>query len=87
MYPLHQPKVKLIMPYSSDTAGLAALSICESLLFALRDQSILSGKEVTGLLKDAAATHECAPDDDEGGRHARVAALINGILAKDTSDQ
>ena len=38
-------------------SGLAALSICESLLVSLRDLKIMGEKEVVGLLRDASAAH------------------------------
>lgn len=69
------------MPASQDIAGTAALSICESLLLALNDRNILPEKEIVGILTDAAAAHEFAPDGDDAQMHAAVAALINGILA------
>ncbi len=69
------------MPVPQDVAGTAALSICESLLLALNDRNILPEKEVLGILKDAAAAHEFAPDTEQSELHAAVAALINGILA------
>jgi len=62
-------------------AGTAALSICEAMLLALNDLKILPEKEVLGILKDAAAAHESAPDDGDIEMHTAVAALINGILA------
>lgn len=69
------------MTVPHDIAGAAALSICESLLLALNDRNILPEKEIVGILKDAAATHEFAIEGDQVGIHAAVAALINGILA------
>jgi len=68
------------MPLSNDTAGTAALAICESLLLAMNDRNILPEKEIVGILKDAAAAHENAPAGDDDALHAEVAALINGIL-------
>lgn len=41
-------------------AGLAALSICESLLLALSDLKIISEKDASGVLEDAAAAHRGA---------------------------
>ncbi len=65
-----------------DIAGTAALSICEALLLALNDRNVLPEREIVGILKDAAAAHENAPEDDgPEGLHAEVAALINTILA------
>lgn len=61
-------------------AGTAALSICEALLLALNDRNILPEKEILGILKDAAAAHEFAPDGGDAEMHAAVAALINTII-------
>jgi hypothetical protein len=69
------------MPPPNDIAGRAALSICESLLLALNDRNILPESEIVGILRDAAAAHEFAPDRTQGETHAAVAALINAILA------
>jgi hypothetical protein len=62
-------------------AGIAALSICESLLLALNDAKILPEKEIMGVLIDAAAAHAAPPIDGEAEMHAAVAALINAIIA------
>jgi len=63
------------------TAGMAALSICESLLIALNDLKIIDDKETRAVLEDAAATHRNAipvsPSPDE---HRAVAALIERII-------
>lgn len=69
------------MPLPNDIAGTAALSICESLLLALNDRKILPESEILGILTDAAAAHDVAPDADRAEMHAAVAALINGIIA------
>jgi hypothetical protein len=75
------------MSVPNEIAGIAALSICESLLLALNDHKILPEREVVGVLHDAAAAHEFAADADEAqdtvsaDMHTAVAALINGILA------
>ena len=68
-----------------DVAGTAALAICESLLLALNDHKILPETEIVGILRDAAAAHELAPDADQAETHTAVAALINGILASGNS--
>lgn len=70
------------MPDIAEVPGMAALSICESLLLALNDRKILPEHEIVGILRDAAAAH--ANDDGADGRadlHNAVAALINEILA------
>lgn len=63
-------------------SGIAALTICEALLLALNEADILPEKEIVGVLKDSASTHENAVGvghDDE--MHKGVAALINRIIA------
>jgi hypothetical protein len=62
-----------------DVAGHAALAICESLLLSLNDRKILPEHEIIGILRDAAAAHENAPEDAEG-LHKGVAALITKII-------
>ncbi|SLN77150.1 hypothetical protein [Roseisalinus antarcticus] len=69
------------MSHTPDVSGVAALSICESLLLALNDRNILPEHEIVGILRDAAAAH--SNDTGQDGKaelHAAVAALINGIL-------
>ena len=73
------------MSMSSDAAGLAALSICESLLLAINDRGLLPGHEILGILRDAAATHENTPGTGpESEKHKAAAALINQIIAAET---
>lgn len=48
------------MTTNSNAAGLAALSICESLLLSLTDLKIIERVEVTSILEDAAAAHRGA---------------------------
>jgi hypothetical protein len=50
-------------------------------LLALNDHKILPEREIVGVLKDAAASHENAPTGDHDALHAGVAELINGINA------
>lgn len=62
-------------------SGIAALSICESLLLALNDAQILPESEIMGVLKDAAASHENAKGTESDlATHRAVAALINRII-------
>ncbi len=69
-----------------DYAGIAALSICESLLLALRDNRLLPDREITGILRDAAASHENARGTDaEIETHSSVASLINLIMVGGSS--
>ncbi|HEY6917940.1 MAG TPA: hypothetical protein VI412_01675 [Tabrizicola sp.] len=63
-----------------DIAGIAALSICESLLLALNDRNILPEGEIMGILKDAANAHFPAPDGGDPETHKAVAVLITRII-------
>ena len=70
------------MPDQTELAGIAALSICEALLLALKDNKLLSDNEIAGVLRDAAATHQNAVGNDlEMVKHNGVAELINAIIA------
>ncbi|WP_394328453.1 hypothetical protein [Rhodobacter sp. 24-YEA-8] len=61
---------------------MAALSICEALLLAMNDHNLLPEREITGVLRDAAAAHENAMGDaGEIAMHQSVAGLINVIRA------
>lgn len=63
-------------------SGMAALTVCESLLLALNDQKILPESDIMALLVDAAATHEnAAIEGDDADAHRAVAALIRKIVA------
>jgi hypothetical protein len=70
------------MSEHSTGSGIAALSICEALLLALNDAKVLPEKEIVGILKDAATSHENAVGSDiEIEEHKAVATLINKIIA------
>ncbi|MFD0909930.1 hypothetical protein [Ruegeria arenilitoris] len=70
------------MGSAKDFSGMAALSICESMLLAMNDRNLLSEREVVGILRDAAKTHEGAGvTDGEIEAHRAVAVLINRIIA------
>ncbi|WP_436645103.1 hypothetical protein [Pseudogemmobacter hezensis] len=61
---------------------MAALSICEALLLAMNDHNLLPEREITGVLRDAAAAHENAVGDTAKiAMHRSVASLINVIMA------
>lgn len=65
-----------------DPTGMAALSICEALLLALKDHSLLPEREIVGILRDAATTHEKAQGPETERRlHRATAKLINEIIA------
>lgn len=62
-------------------AGLAALTICEALMLALKERGVLPEHELLGILQDAAATHENATGSDvEMAAHRAVAELIGSII-------
>jgi len=61
--------------------GIAALSICESLLIALNDLRIIDGTQTRALLEDAATTHRNAiPDAPNPNQHRAVIAVIERII-------
>jgi hypothetical protein len=63
-------------------SGIAALSICESLLIALSDLKIMGAKEACSVLEDAASAHRNAGSTgDEAVMHLEVATIIERILA------
>jgi len=68
------------MTNTPDVAGIAALTICESLLLALNDRNILPEQEIVGILRDAATAHSPAPDGGDLVMHKAVAALITKII-------
>ncbi|MGP3699467.1 hypothetical protein [Rhodobacter sp. NSM] len=68
-----------------DTAGVAALAICEALLLSLLDRKILPEAEIAGILEDAAAAHVGHPEDGDAELHRAAARLIAGIsVGQDT---
>lgn len=75
-------KVNCQMAVADRIAGLAALTIIESLLLELSEGKILSEKEITGVLKDAAAAHESVPSHEQDETHAGVASLINKMVSR-----
>jgi hypothetical protein len=63
-------------------SGMAALTICESLLLALNDGKILPESDILGVLIDAAVTHESAAGTEtEDAAHKAVATLIREIIS------
>lgn len=68
----------------NDVSGMAALTICEALLLAMNDHKLLPEREILGVLRDAAATHEnAAAEDADNTTHQAVAELINQIITGD----
>lgn len=63
-------------------AGIAALSICESLLLALSDLKIMGEADAEGVLADAAAAHRNAGASTKDlALHREVASIIDRIIA------
>ena len=65
-----------------NASGIAALSICESLLIALSDLKIMATTDTAGILKDAASAHRNAGGTGhDAAMHREVAAIIERIIA------
>lgn len=75
------------LPENQAAFGLAALSICESLLVALHDLQIIDKGEIVGILKDASAAHHNAVGAKDPKAHAAAAAVIDRIIAGKNSVQ
>jgi hypothetical protein len=73
------------LPKNHAAFGLAALSICESLLIALLDLRIIGEREVVGILKDASAAHHNTEGAKDPMVHAAAAAVIDQIIAAKNS--
>ena len=74
------------MTHTAEVSSAALVSICESLLLCLADNGILTERDITGLLEDAAAAHANAANhgsDPEFNR--RVSALITSMIKHDYS--
>ena len=62
-------------------SGLAALSICESLILAMGDLKIMGEKDAIGVISDAAEAHRGAgatPQDI--ALHTAVTAILDRII-------
>ena len=70
----------------SGAAGLAALSICESMLLSLTENKVIDAAEAKAILQDAAAAHRSAIPLLAGGTaHAEAATLIEEIIKRGNS--
>jgi hypothetical protein len=64
-----------------DIAGLAALSICESLLLSLTDLEVMDRDEALAVLEDAATAHRRAMEEaTDQHLHRDVVDLIERII-------
>lgn len=74
-------KWKCVMVAKNEVSGVAALSICESLLLCLSDHNILKEKDVIDILRDVATAHDdAATSAADPTLHNEVAALITAII-------
>jgi hypothetical protein len=72
---------KPIIDYGA-ASGLAALSICESLILALSDMKLLTEKQAVGVLSDAISAHRATDGSiDHVALHAEAATILERILA------
>jgi hypothetical protein len=73
------------MSGGSGAAGVAALSVCESLLLSLTDNGIIAAAEA--ILLDAAAAHRGAVTlaDGDAGVHEEAAVLLEAIVRNGNS--
>ena len=66
-------------------SGMAALSICESLLLALGDLKIMDEQQAIGVIKDAATAHQAASEEtasaETASLHLEVVAILQGIVS------
>ena len=72
------------MPHDlRDTAsGIAALSICESLLLAMGDLKIISEAEAINVIADAASAHrDAGMTADQKAMHLAVATILDRIIS------
>ena len=69
------------MKTNANAAGLAALSICESLLLSLTDLEIIERKEAVSILSDAATAHRSAVAEAKNPEaHQAAADVIDRII-------
>lgn len=65
-------------------AGMAALSICESLLLAMGDLKIMNEQQAIGVIKDASTAHQAASDTagtvQATSMHLEVVEILNKII-------
>jgi hypothetical protein len=67
---------------SSDISGLAALTVCESLLLALNDGEVMPETAIIGVLVNAAGALERVRNGDANAEASALAAqLIRKIIS------
>ena len=66
----------------SVASGVAALSICESLILAMGDLNIIGKKDAVGVISDAASAHRDAGHTPQAvAMHREVTAILDRIVA------
>jgi hypothetical protein len=71
-----------LKPIDANASGVAALSICESLLLALGDHKVMDEREIIGVIADAADAHRFARGSPgESKLHLEVTAILDRIIA------
>jgi hypothetical protein len=66
---------------AAERFGVAALSICESLILALKERGVLDDAEIHGLLEDVRSAHRnAAADGDDRDLHDSVADIADEIM-------
>ena len=71
------------MSHGPEAAGLAALSICKSLLLSLTENKVIKAGEARVILEDAATAHRNAvplTTDGKSHMHADAAGIIELII-------
>ena len=67
---------------NAHAAGVAALSICESLLLAMGDLKIIGANDAVGVITDAADAHRGAGESaQDKALHLEVTAILDRIIA------
>ena len=69
------------MTSEEEAAGMAALSICESLVIAMVEKGLLTAEEARGVLEDAAAAHLRQEMPEPESRRQEMAARFIERLA------
>ena len=66
----------------STAAGMAALSVCESLLLAMGDLKIMAAHDAVAVITDAATAHRAAGSTPQDiALHSEAAAILDRIIA------
>lgn len=73
------------IPKQDAATGMAALSICESLLLSLGDLKLINEQQAIGIITDAVTAHQAASvaagSTQDASLHIEVVAVLNKIIA------